>query len=486
MQEDTVMLEILLPREIDKSPLAMEMILSNMTQSGGLGSWYARGIAGAMPTTFSLEIASLEGVVHFYIRTHKKFKELLSSNLYAHYPGVEVVEVDDYTTSFPRYEHNKNNASVWGQGFKLNKEFTVIPKKGGKAKQSFLEKILRDTLENDPKDKEGKLPADIIPIRTYIDLGLDKNKEEMKVDPLVSVLEFFGSLGKGEYAAFQILIEDESIHDDKKTAAIWHNPLDHEAISTEKLATLYKDTMIRNKKTFKKGDNIFDDYGNPKMTTVGEGDQKKSVNLTYGDLSETYTTYNSEISLTTEKKLELELITRKMSKPLLACVMRVVYVVDNTRGKFNSNQIQNCLSFAKPFNAPGFNTIGFNMSDFANPYDYDWHNPKKIRSNWRSEEVFDAFVEREGFHPHTGVIKWFSSPDADGLFYKYSGSIRRTVTMVAEAILDPFGHPHADGVFVLNTEELATLFHLPGLVATVPTLPRIDSRKAVAPVNLPI
>lgn len=480
------MLEILLPREIDKSPLAMEMVLSNMTQGGGIGTWYARGINGALPMTFSLEIASLEGVVHFYIRTHKKFKELLSSNLYAHYPGVEVLEVDDYTINFPRFEHNKNNASIWGLGFKLNKNFEVIPSGDKKKKQGFLEKILKDKQEADPTDKAKTLPADIIPIRTYIDLGLDKNKEEVKVDPLVSALEFFGSLGKGEYAAFQILIEDESIHDDKKSPAIWHNPLTHKAISTTGLADLYKKTKIRGEKTFKKGDLIFDDLGNPKMTTVGEGDQKKTVQLTYGDLSETYTTYSSEVSLTMEKKLELELILRKMSKPLLACVMRIVYVTDNKRAKFNTNQIQNCLSFAKPFNAPGFNTIGFNMDDFSNPYDYDWHNPKQIRSNWRSEEVFDAFIEREGFHPHTGSIDWFSNIDADRYFYKYPGRVRRTVTMIAEAILDPFGHPHAKGVFVLNTEELATLFHLPGLVATVPTLPRIDSRKAVAPVNLPL
>jgi hypothetical protein len=146
------------------------------------------------------------------------------------------------------------------------------------------------------------------------------------------------------------------------------------------------------------------------------------------------------------------------------------------------------MALFKPFNAPGFNTLG--CKAYADPYSFTWQNPDNIRSDWRAEELFDAFVEREGFHPHTGTVKWFSSEangvDADKYFYKYPAYIRRTVTMVAEAILDPFGHPNAEEVFVLNTEELATLYHLPGLVASVPTLPRIDSRKAVAPVNLPV
>ena len=40
--------------------------------------------------------------------------------------------------------------------------------------------------------------------------------------------------------------------------------------------------------------------------------------------------------------------------------------------------------------------------------------------------------------------------------------------------------------FVLNTEELATLFHLPGGVSSTPTFTRIESRKGEAPANLPV
>jgi hypothetical protein len=46
-----------------------------------------------------------------------------------------------------------------------------------------------------------------------------------------------------------------------------------------------------------------------------------------------------------------------------------------------------------------------------------------------------------------------------------------------------FKRPH----FVLNTEELATIFHFPaGGLATSPSFTRIGSKKSEAPSNLPI
>ena len=46
----------------------------------------------------------------------------------------------------------------------------------------------------------------------------------------------------------------------------------------------------------------------------------------------------------------------------------------------------------------------------------------------------------------------------------------------------PFKSPH----FILNTEELATIYHFPGIVSSTPTFSRIESRKAEAPANIPI
>ena len=48
-----------------------------------------------------------------------------------------------------------------------------------------------------------------------------------------------------------------------------------------------------------------------------------------------------------------------------------------------------------------------------------------------------------------------------------------------------FYKPYKKHAFVLNTEELATIYHFPGGVSGTPTFTRIDSRKAEAPANLP-
>ncbi|MEK7105917.1 MAG: hypothetical protein AAB895_00990, partial [Patescibacteria group bacterium] len=51
-----------------------------------------------------------------------------------------------------------------------------------------------------------------------------------------------------------------------------------------------------------------------------------------------------------------------------------------------------------------------------------------------------------------------------------------------------FTHPNKSGEtpYILSTEELATIFHLPGRVSETPTFTRIESKKAEPPSNLPI
>jgi hypothetical protein len=39
---------------------------------------------------------------------------------------------------------------------------------------------------------------------------------------------------------------------------------------------------------------------------------------------------------------------------------------------------------------------------------------------------------------------------------------------------------------VLNTEEMASLFHFPGAVVSSPTMPRMQSKQAEPPINLPV
>lgn len=167
------LLEIKIPQEVRRSPAAIEMLLTNaFYQTGGYSNWVHKYWAGNKPIWFSLEIVSIEGNIHFFVRTPEKFARLIETQVYAQYPQAEVFTVDDYVTEIPKYE--------------VDGEYDLS---GGEWK---LEK------------------SDPYPIKTYIDYGLDKAigtlDEDQKIDPLTPMIEWMGALGKGEQVWFQILI----------------------------------------------------------------------------------------------------------------------------------------------------------------------------------------------------------------------------------------------------------------------------------------
>ncbi len=166
---DFQLIEIMLPRDITKTPMAMELVLQSMYQTSS-GTWYDQIKVGKLRPWFTLELIADEGNIRFFIRTPKKFIRLIESHLYAQYPGIEVRQVTDYVTKAP-YLHEKGEWELWGCEFTLTK-------------------------------------PDPYPIRTYVDYGLDKADldEEFKIDPLNSTIEMMGAIGSHEYIWLQIHI----------------------------------------------------------------------------------------------------------------------------------------------------------------------------------------------------------------------------------------------------------------------------------------
>ncbi len=161
-----ILLEIKPPRSLVKTPLAMEAFLSSLHLTGGESTWYARWMGG-IRTFWSLEIASFEGQVHFFIWGRASFRRLVESQMYAQYPGVQIVEVPDYT-----------------------RLISATPEEWGMWGCDFVHTA-----------------KDPLPIKTYVEYGLDKvQKEPEQVDPLANLIEFMGSIGKGEYLWLQFII----------------------------------------------------------------------------------------------------------------------------------------------------------------------------------------------------------------------------------------------------------------------------------------
>jgi len=161
-------LEIKLPRELNKSPQAMELVLGAFYQTSQ-GNWYTKYFKGRHRRWFSLEVASMQGSLHFVIWVTDRHRNLIESSFYAQYPDIEIREVEDYTLEVDYL----SNTEAWG--------FHGI--ENGFAKPACF------------------------PIKTYVDFGLDRDpKEEFKNDPMLNFLEVMGNIGKGEYLWTQMLI----------------------------------------------------------------------------------------------------------------------------------------------------------------------------------------------------------------------------------------------------------------------------------------
>lgn len=164
---DPVVLEIKLPREIMKSPRAMEMALASMFNTGGESEFYNRAWKGQMRMWFSLEIASIGGMLHFYIWTWGGHRAMIEAALYAQFPDIEIYQVEDYASKFP-FDPAQHQGYV--MEYKLDK-------------------------------------PDPYPIRTYIEFGLDADpKEEFKTDPLAQVLENLATIKPTEQVWVQIIL----------------------------------------------------------------------------------------------------------------------------------------------------------------------------------------------------------------------------------------------------------------------------------------
>lgn len=164
-------LRIKLPPEVQKSPEAMEFVISQIHNVATPDNLMQTYLQGKRPLMFSFELVSIGGDVRFYVNLPtSKTKPAFEANMYAQYPGVEIVEEPvDYTAEVPL-----------GGG----DEWEVM---------SF---------------HMGKKKPGIFPIKTYIDYELHKMpKEEEKVDPITPMLEVLGNAQPHERVYIQFLMK---------------------------------------------------------------------------------------------------------------------------------------------------------------------------------------------------------------------------------------------------------------------------------------
>jgi len=371
------LLEIIIPQQINKTPLAMETILANaMYHKSQKGLWEEYW-QGAVPFFFSLELVSIEGKIHFYINTPSRVVPLIKSQIYAQYPQSKVLEVEDYVWSVPRIG-KKTGWSMWGCEWTLEK-------------------------------------PDPFPIRTYVEYGLDKVAKDPseQVDPLVSLIEFMSTLGPGEHIWTQMIIRwNKKIYSDGRD---FPGECDFEL---NKLVDPYT------KKTF---DDI---TGELKSMEVRPPDYLKD---------------------------EVMSISDKQHKLLFECGMRTIYLAKTDI--FDQQKRRALRMMYRQYNSANFNSI---KRINATQYDSPWEDPFDIVLTVRKNRMLDWYRFRTFFHP-----PWQYS-------FKYPFPLNLFI------VTDP---PTS---FVLNTEEIATLYHFPAAFTSTPSLKRVETKTSKAPTDLPI
>jgi hypothetical protein len=146
--------------------------------------------------------------------------------------------------------------------------------------------------------------------------------------------------------------------------------------------------------------------------------------------------------LTKGEQDKIAAMERNVSKVPFDCGVRALYIAP--KGIFTKDTTSGIGVAVRQYNNESYN--GFKNGDYETDFtNLPWQDFNSVRVNRRKREMLDAYKRRG----------WFFAP-----------------------------HEHEP--LPMSSEELATMFHLPGKAAAAPGLNRVITRKGQAPSNLPI
>lgn len=366
-------IEIRVPREIEKGPKAMEQFFASFwTLINIPSSWKEKYFDGEVTRWHSLEIYGSGGRVGFYMRVPKKLRHLVESILYAEYPDIEIIGSLDYTLEVPN-TFAKLEASGWDL--------------------SGVELVLKNPAPN--------------PITTYM-IFEEKGGEERIIDPISVILETMSRLRPEEKAWVQMVV--------RPVLPDWQKEGD-------KVIKEIKDKINPESKIGPAGTPVFR-FG---MMTPAEEEN-------------------------------LKIISRKISKQGFEVIVRTVYIAP--KDIFDRNLLRNLTGYFNQYSS-NLNYFQFAPNTYTKAYWYRWPFllPGK-RTKARKERLLRRYIQR--YIPEQTLSGRLSDSNRPSLFAP------------------------KPSVSILNTEELATLYHPPtNVVLTAQALERIESKKVSPPGYIP-
>ncbi len=375
------LLEIKIPRNILKTPKAMENIFSALhalyATDPGFEDKYFKG---SDLYWLTCELVGYAGGVHFYIRCPKQHRNLVESAVYSEYPDAEIIDGEDYTELMPDVLPNAVY-DIFGADFILSK-------------------------------------PNPYPIRTYE--FFEANVDEQRLDPISAITEVMSRLKEGEAIWLQYLVK----------------PIPSDVLKAEGEAI--RDKMMQRKKTVELsgldaliaglGEFVVNLFTAPRVYPAwSSASPKKEEGM-------------KMLHQSPGEKNILEGVENKISKLCFEAAIRFIYI--DRRDSFTPANVAAINGAFKQFSTQDMNsfrplgdTLTFVTSKKLTTK--SWFRKQKLYMRQRS--IFDMYR-----------LRWFP--------------------------------PKAS---ILNTEELATIFHFPIVTVESPLLRRLETRKGEPPMNIP-
>ncbi len=265
---------------------------------------------------------------------------------------------------------------------------------------------------------------DPYPIRTYIEFETEREAlEEKRVDPLATLLESLAKIKPGEQFWVQIIANPIT---DKEVAWVTEGKKIRDELARRTEGKPVKKPMLL-------------EAADVLVTGEPPGGIKKEKEL-----------IPPEMKLTPGERDIITAVEKKIAKRGFQTSIRFIYL--GKKEVFFKPKLRLILSFFSNFGTQNLNFLAPYGQPFITKVPKSWFLPINLLYNrrlyLRKRSIFRKYVLR--FHPlFPRKAKWPSS-------------------------------------FILNTEELASIFHFPGQrVASAPFIKRIEAKKGEAPPGLP-
>jgi len=326
-----VLLEIITPQNIEKSPQPMEALYAGIAGVMKTPNIYEEFLDGYLTDSFSLELVGTGGEgVHFYIRTPKNFRYLVEAHLYAQYPDMEIREVPDYVENVPPVVPNKD-WDLWGSDLQLT----------------------------DPE---------YLPIKTY--RNFEEDVTGKMIDPLAGLIEIMGQLQRGQHVWLQYVITPIGEPKSKKMGQEYVQELAGRTSKKKSPFEVFLSDL---------GDIVKNVAGGlfspPEFSSKGE-EKKDDQPL--------------EFRLTPGERRVLEALESNVGKNFFNTKVRLVYL-GKKEGFDKSTFVSGFMGGMKQFSDMNYN--GFKPNDISKTYANYVMQESRLR--YRQRKIFNRYKDRD-------------------------------------------------------------------------------------------